>query len=412
MKKIIAFLLILPFIALAQVDDYNKFSLEIDGGLLKPYKTFTYNYGIDNPTPFLVNLGARYMFNTKIGLKIDGGFHRFKNNDNSLEFTTEYYRGSLQGVINIANIADLKSTFLKNFGLLLHTGAGVSNINFKTPIDGNDWTIHGIIGLTPQVKLSERISLQADLSIITNLSQDKNFDGVGDVEDNFFDGNILTTTIGLAFNLGKADSHADWADANPWKKEIEELNKKIAKIETDMIDTDQDGVPDYLDREPNTASGASVNTKGITVDLNNNGIPDEYETSLDRKYLTEPTTPEGTLSYDDTIKKLVNDGYINVYFDTNSATPASHSINSINYLIRYMTSNTSANAEIIGYADQRGSEAYNTQLSERRAKKIMNILKEAGINESRLTNLGKGETPSANTKSALQLNRKVTFILK
>lgn len=409
MKKLILLITMLPLLALAQGSDYNKWSIELDGGITKPYRTLTPGYSTEQAELFVVNLGARYMFNPKFGLKADVGYHDWDADDSSPDFETNYYRGSLQGVINLTNIVDAKSTFLKNFGLLFHAGAGLSVIDYETPTNDHEWTINGIVGLTPQVKLSNRVTLQADLSLISNLSQDYNFDGAQGISTNFLDGSIATATIGLAINLGKNDSHADWTDYKPWTKDIEELKSQITKLETDLIDTDQDGVPDYLDREPNTASGASVNTKGITLDLNQNGIPDEFETALDRKYLKEDVPP---VNYEDAIKKLVNDGYVNVYFDTNSSTPATYSLDAVNYLIKYMNNNPSAQAELTGYADQRGSEAYNTNLSTKRAEKVTAILVEAGIDAGRLTNNGIGETASANSKAALQLQRRVTFKLK
>ena len=407
MKKIIFLITLFPLLTLAQSNDYNKWSIELDGGITKPYRTLTSGYSTEAAELFVVNLGARYMFNTKYGIKADLGYHDWDAGDNSADFETNYFRGSLQGVINIANLIDTKSTVLKNVGLLLHGGFGLSLIDLKTR--DNDNTINGIVGLTPQVKLSNRVTLQADLSVITNVSQNYNFDGAQSSPISFLDGSIATATIGFAINLGKNDSHADWTEYKPWTKDIEELKGQIAKLETDMIDSDQDGVPDYLDREPNTASGASVNTKGITLDLNKNGIPDEFETSLDRKYLKEDVPP---VNYEDAIKKLVNDGYINVYFDTNSSTPATYSLDAVNYLIKYMNNNPSAQAELTGYADQRGSEAYNTNLSTKRAQKVTDILVEAGVDASRLTNNGIGEAASANSKAALQLQRKVTFKLK
>ena len=412
MKKFAFLIALLPLLTLAQKNnDYNKWSIEFDAGITKPYETFTPGFSTDEVDFFVANLGVRYMINTKFGFKADLGYHTWEADNDSNDFETDYYRGNLQGVINLANVVDARSTVFKNFGLLLHAGVGASFINYNEPIDGDEWTINGIIGLTPQLKLSNRVTLQADFSIITNVSQNLNFDGASAVNTNFFDGRIATATLGLAINLGKNKNHADWVNSNPWTAEIEELKSKLAKIENDLLDTDQDGVPDYLDREPNTVSGASVNTKGITLDLNKNGIPDEFESSLDRKYLKDNVVVP-TQKYEDTIKKLLNDGYVNVYFDTNSSTPATYSLDAINYLIKYMTENPSAKAEIIGYADQRGSESYNVNLSNKRAQKVSEILIDAGINSSRLTKNGNGEATSANSKSALQLQRKVTFKLK
>jgi OOP family OmpA-OmpF porin len=42
-----------------------------------------------------------------------------------------------------------------------------------------------------------------------------------------------------------------------------------------LIDTDQDGVADYLDLEKH--SFWCVDSKGRAIDLNNNNVPDELE---------------------------------------------------------------------------------------------------------------------------------------
>ena len=77
-----------------------------------------------------------------------------------------------------------------------------------------------------------------------------------------------------------------------------------------------------------------------------------------------------------------------------------------------MTENPSAKAELIGHADQRGSETYNKNLSNKRAQKVLDILVGEGIDASRLSINGNGETSSTNSKAALQLQRRVTFKLK
>ena len=51
-----------------------------------------------------------------------------------------------------------------------------------------------------------------------------------------------------------------------------------------MLDTDNDGVADYLDTEPNTTAGALVDTKGKSIDKNNNNVPDEFEAYILKNY--------------------------------------------------------------------------------------------------------------------------------
>lgn len=405
----------LPSMMIAQEADYNKWSVSIDAGANKSFRNFSPGYDSETPGLVTVNAGLRYMVNPKFGFMGDVGFSNLKSSDTSLPFDNQYFRGSFQMVTNLSNVLDARNTWLKNFGLLLHFGAGLSLNNSEAPqVDNRDWMANMIVGITPQVKLSERISLKADISLIGHMLQDFGWEGVdvNELNTEFLDGGIITTTFGLEVALGGKDKHADWADANPYKKEMEAMREKIANIETDLQDSDQDGVPDYLDREPNSINGVSVNTKGITEDSNRNGIPDEFETALDRKFVTqEDFIAQAPVSYEDALKKLIVDGYINVYFNTASATPTVYSADSVNYLVTYLTNNPTATGELIGYADKRGSDAYNANLSAKRANKIYDLLIEAGISADRLTHRGSGEEPSGDSKTSLQLRRKVTFKL-
>jgi OOP family OmpA-OmpF porin len=61
---------------------------------------------------------------------------------------------------------------------------------------------------------------------------------------------------------------------------------RVDNLETMLIDTDQDGVADYLDLEKNTVSGVMVDSKGRAIDLNNNNVPDELELFNGKLYLT------------------------------------------------------------------------------------------------------------------------------
>ena len=64
-----------------------------------------------------------------------------------------------------------------------------------------------------------------------------------------------------------------------------------------------------------------------------------------------------------TIKSLINDGYVNVYFEFNSTNPEVYSYEAINYLITYMRQNPSAKASLTGYADEIGNPQYNASIS-------------------------------------------------
>jgi peptidoglycan-associated lipoprotein len=68
-----------------------------------------------------------------------------------------------------------------------------------------------------------------------------------------------------------------------------------------------------------------------------------------------------------------------------------------------------------GHADERGTEEYNLQLSNRRAASVKRYLSDLGVPDGRLTTVGYGETRPANSGSgeaAWSENRRVEFVTK
>lgn len=395
--------------------DYNRWSLEFSGGVNKPTRPISSGYFTNTPSFFTVDAGARYNFSELFGAKLDFSYNSFTEDENSLPFETKVYRTSLQGVVNAGSLLGLRD-HSNTFNFLVHGGMGVSVLTSDTPVERDfsdgDYMLNFIVGITPQIRLSDRIALTGDLSAIGHVRQDIGFNGLGGNNLRGFDGFYVTATAGITFYLGKAKKHADWYDSD--KLRMDDLDNRLSKVETDLIDTDQDGVADYLDREQNTISGVAVDTKGIAVDQNKNGIPDELESTLARyAKLSDIPAPVAPLSGDEVIKKLIEEGYVNVYFKFNSTVPENYSLESINYLIKYMNENPGASAQLIGYADEIGNPSSNQTLSEKRAQKVKDIMVAAGVTENRLNTSGNGEDASVDKASApaRQLVRRVTFKL-
>jgi len=90
-------------------------------------------------------------------------------------------------------------------------------------------------------------------------------------------------SLGLNFNLGKKSVEPlYWI--NPLDYAYGELNNpRHMKIpEPVFVDSDDDGVIDQLDREPNTPAGCPVDTHGVTLDTDGDGVPD----CLDKEKIT------------------------------------------------------------------------------------------------------------------------------
>lgn len=73
-----------------------------------------------------------------------------------------------------------------------------------------------------------------------------------------------------------------------------------------------------------------------------------------------------------------------------------------------------AKAKLVGYADVRGNESKNKDLSQRRAQRVYNIIVASGINANRVSIEGQGVDASypADSKIGLDLARRVSVIIE
>lgn len=388
-------------------NDFNKWSIDVAGGLNKATNPMAPGYYIKATNFFHADLGFRYMFNTKFGLKFNGGYDVLQSGENSPEFESTIISLGLEGYANLGRIMQFE-TWTQRFNVLGHLGVGVSQMK-NDRFNGEDHIGNFIIGMTAQYRISDRVALNADITMKNSFHHEKTWDGskYDKTTSQGFDGTLYHATLGLNIYLGKHQKHADWF-IDEKSDELEDLEQRLADLETMMDDADKDGVPDYLDAEPNTITGVAVDSKGRTIDKNQNGVPDELESYIEGKNNEIKTG----ISAD--IADLINGGYVNVYFDFNKDQPNAQSVNGINFLVKYLKENPTVSADVIGYADEVGNTEYNRNLSSRRAENVKQILVDAGIEASRLNIVGNGEDTSVNKDSAYarQIVRRVTFILK
>ncbi len=86
----------------------------------------------------------------------------------------------------------------------------------------------------------------------------------------------------------------------------------------------------------------------------------------------------------------------NIYFDYDDASIRSDARPSLMELVSVLGKNPEIKIELGSYCDSRGSDDYNLNLSERRAKAVMKFLVNAGVKRSRLKSKGYGETGLVN----------------
>ena len=390
-------------------NDLNKWSVEVAGGVNKTQRPMTAGYFTSTPSPYVVDFGVRYMFNNKFGLKADFGYNSFEGKNNSADFDTKYYRADIQAVANLGRIMNFE-TWTNTLGLLGHAGFGLAQLEDQNSAL-KDRMGNFMAGITGQIKLSNRIALTGDFSTILNAAQDVAFDGASARNARGFSGILFNGTVGLTVYLGKNEKHADWVIDNEGR--FDAIDQKFTAIDNKMLDTDKDGVADYLDEEANTPAGAMVDTKGRSIDKNNNNVADDTEAYILKNYAGN--TGDGSVIYNnDLIKSLINGGYVAVYFDYNKSTPTNVSTEGTDFILTYLRNNPTATVDIIGHADELGRSEYNDKLSAARANNVKNTLIKANIDASRLNVVAAGEDTSVDKDSdaARKLVRRVTFRVK
>ncbi|MBC7642508.1 MAG: OmpA family protein [Flavobacterium sp.] len=447
MKKYLLFLTLsfVSFSINAQVDDdnpkitifkrlpndtINRWTLDFNVGQSKGINPYTAGYYSSNPNSYFGNpqvshfgVATRYMFSAKMGFKLGLTYDMLRNNPNtsSLKFKMNVVSLSVEGVVNAFRLFQVEDSFGR-LGLLFHGGLMMSAMTPNLPIadqsptappgqlyNATEYNGGIVLGVTPQYRITKRIALFGDVTILNNYRQHLAWDGHYSADSNNLAGSLISYSGGMSFSLGQGRLHGDWAKIPDLKSQKEiDLEKRVSEVETLMNDTDRDGVPDYLDQENNSTAGVAVDSRGRMVDLNRNGVPDEMEKFLDSRYVNTNAAKEMN---EDNMVKYINDGYAAAYFDFNDPVPTNVSTNGINFIWTYLKNNPTRTIDLVGYADEIGKSESNDALSKKRAENVKAILVKAGISPERMNIRPQGEDPSVNKDSegARKLVRKVIF---
>ena len=382
----------------ANAQEYNKWSVDVNFGANKPTVGFTSGYSTKTPSFWTLNGGVRYMFNNKFGLRLGGGYDKFVEGKKSPEFNSNIWNVNLQGVANLGRVLSFED-WTRDLGLLAHAGVGIGQLkgDYIPKADNIGFVT---AGLTPQVRLSNRVSLLLDGSVYLYAKQNRTFDGKSATTRRGFQGTNFTGTIGLQVALGKNLVHADWYSQAVADNQ---LSERLAKAENSVAEL----------------AKRLENKEDKMVDTNSNRVPDEVENYINEKYGSlannQTQAAPATNSYSgESARELIEKGYINVYFDFNSSDPQKSSLWAVDFVANYLKQNSGASVKVVGYADEKGTVNYNQKLSSKRAEVIKKLLTDRGINASQLSFEGKGEdkTVNANSANARQLARRVTFEIK
>lgn len=134
-----------------------------------------------------------------------------------------------------------------------------------------------------------------------------------------------------------------------------------------------------------------------------------HDVAPDELILTDTGMPRGISPLNQDEARVERVDLKTVYFDYDKYTLKSQAIKALKENLAWLKTNPTANLQIEGHCDERGTEEYNFNLGEKRANAVKNYLVSAGISHSRISVVSYGA--SRGGKSTWSKNRKAVFIV-
>ncbi len=199
--------------------------------------------------------------------------------------------------------------------------------------------------------------------------------------------------------------------------DTEDKCPQIAGVEENAgcpSDKDKDGVYDKDDKCPDEKGPASNNGCPEKIaDKDGDGVPDTEDKCPNRAGpVASNGCPEVKMTADE--KKVIEEAISSVVFLPSSANLTEYSKGLVIKIAALMKKYPDAKLKISGHTDSLGGDKDNLDLSKSRAASCLTLLANRGIDRSRMSSEGFGETkPIAtnNTKEGRLKNRRVEFEL-
>jgi len=415
-------------------DSYRTWSIGVNGGVLTPYTIFRGKEDFNNPKAEFGYSGyIKDQLLPSFGLQLTylGGKVSADNSASGAfsNYTTKLnYAVDLTGQFTLANISwmnkqnAIQPYLMAGFGLSGYVPTFTSATGLTTTVNHTIKNAYIPVGLGVKINVASGINL--DLGYQVNFVDGDNLDGYdyGVTNDKFSYGHI-----GLEFALGpkskpqlathnpvasmrteyltaeqalqtqaalekarteqlRGELDATKNDLTATKNALAQMNANLAKF---TMDSDGDGVPDFLDKCPGTPAGTKVDGAGCP-------LPQAVKV-----YITEQD------------KAIVKEAIKNLEFDFNKTTIRAHSFPSLDRVAALLVEK-GFNLKLAGYTDNVGSVAYNLKLSKGRAESVKDYLVSKGADASKVSADGFGKaSPIATNKTAAgrQTNRRVEFTL-
>ena len=235
---------------------------------------------------------------------------------------------------------------------------------------------------------------------------------------NFDTYHYISASLGYFIGGSKRVEPLYWQNPNDYTYDA--IQTLIKKNVDDLVDTDDDGVVNRLDKEPGSEPGAIVNTHGVTQDSDKDGIVDAKDkdpfspigAKVDGDGIPTDTDKDGVPDYHDKEVTTNPTGLIDangktitgggaggywwlpmIFYDLDKDFIKPEMFERLKYVATVMKMYPDLKIVATGHTDIRASNKYNDALSLRRVNNAKKYLTDVyGIDGSRIITKSTGET--------------------
>jgi outer membrane protein OmpA-like peptidoglycan-associated protein len=373
-----------------------------------PGLAFNYMQGLTNHMDFAASLGGSFFKypNDKIVSDKQTRLYLEATANVNLKLLSDHY-----WVTPFADLGVGASKYGKNYAAFLPVGLGLQvnisdqaffilNSQYRIPVtERASYHFYHSIGVVGSI--SKKVV--APIVIPIPVVQDRDGDGIVDSLDRCPD------VAGLAALQGCPDRDGDGiADIDDKCPDVPGLAKYQG---CPIPDTDGDGINDEVDKCPNVPGVARY--QGCPIpDTDGDGVNDEEDKCPNE---AGPASNFGCPVIDIVVVERVNKAAKNIFFQTGSSKLLAKSFKSLKDVAEIMKEHPNYKIQIDGHTDNVGSDEMNQKLSEDRASSVKQYLMGNGVDDSRITSTGYGETKPVvdnNTAAHRALNRRVEMTLR
>jgi outer membrane protein OmpA-like peptidoglycan-associated protein len=368
----------------------------------------------------------------------------------------DWMSGTVFGVFSLNSLRWDKPVRKTNFYAMVGGGANFFETTYmleepiaqsRTPrVLERELAPHAAVGVGLSLRLTKRLNIGLETQAMAVFGNRADLiDGINIESDrsnrSLFRDIVSYSALNINFNIGNQSTLSEplyWV--NPLDVVLKDINDLKQRPTVSLDDTDGDGVLDALDQEQNTPPNAIVDTRGRTLDSDRDGVPDHLDkepfyTPRDGELVDEegvvinPQARPGMTGgvTEERVKELINEALeqrgVNdsrttatewflpmVHFSIDSYTIKYSDYGNLASIARMMKSNPNIRLVVQGFTDATGGEAYNNQLSYLRAKSVIDHLVDThGIGRGRLVLQWKGSDASLVPETSSLMNRRVEF---